>query len=68
MSQADLQPDMRMEQAVDWILVNPVESRPRATTAILGELFGLKPVEAVEAIRQANAIRYGIREARNGTS
>lgn len=59
--QTDLQPNSRIETAVDWIITHPVEGRPRATTATLKELFGLSATEAVEAIRQANEIRYGIK-------
>ena len=66
--QTDLEPNARIDAAVDWILVNPVEGRPRATTPVLKELFGLTTVEAVTAIREANRIRYGIGEARNDAS
>ena len=59
--QAELQPDARIESAVDWIITHPVEGRPRATTSVLKELFGLSAKDAVEAIRQANAVRYGLK-------
>lgn len=66
--QADLQPNARIENAVDWIITHPVEGRPRATTATLKELFGLSATEAVEAIRRANEIRWNIPRYQGGAN
>jgi hypothetical protein len=50
------------DAAVEWIVKTPRESRMRATVALLRETFGLSAVDACEAIRRANARRYGLDE------
>ena len=63
---ADHNPDAAFDLAVQWIIENPPERRPRACSALRRELFGLDPVNAVAAIRRANAIR--MQETRNDAS
>lgn len=53
------------DAAVEWIVKNPPETRMRASVPILHELFGLSALQAVEVIRRANEIRYGIGEVRS---
>lgn len=52
-------PEERLAAAVDWLVRVPVEKRVTATCSLLREMWGLKPLDAVEAIKRANAIRYG---------
>lgn len=46
-----------IEQAAQWLATTPRHERPRPAAVELRERFGLKPAEAIEAIREANLIR-----------
>jgi hypothetical protein len=48
-----------ISEAAAWLVATPVEQRLRPTVPILRERFGLTPVEAVQAITEADHIRRG---------
>lgn len=54
--------EQAFDAAVEWIVKHPPETRMRATVPLLVETFGLNAVGACNAIRAANAVRYGIKK------
>lgn len=53
MEQQDLSPDAEMERAVEWLMM-PRERTGKPTVVELRELFGLKPSQACDAIKEAH--------------
>lgn len=52
-----------MDAAATWLVATPIEQRPRPVIPMLEELFGLSPVAAVAAIREADRLRKEARDA-----
>lgn len=55
-SEATAMDDDRVAKAARWLATTPYDRRPRPLVPHLAEQFGLTPVEACEAIREANLI------------
>jgi hypothetical protein len=58
----------QVDAAVNWIIDNPPGTRKRATVPLLQEFFGLSAMQAIEAIRSANAKRHGLEAQRHERS
>lgn len=50
--------------AAHFLVETPLEERLRPTVPLLRERFGLSPVQAVEAIREADRLRKEVRDAK----
>ena len=56
--QEDREPDARIDEAATWLAAKSREEIGGAAVPALRQQFGLTPVEACEAIRRANALRF----------
>lgn len=52
-----MSPDSAIARAARWLATTPQRQRPHPLIPALRRMFDLTPVEAVEAIREANLIR-----------
>ncbi|TGS46015.1 MULTISPECIES: hypothetical protein [unclassified Mesorhizobium] len=57
MEQIDLQPDEMIRQAAEYV-AGPRERTGLATIPEIRERFGLNALQACEAVRRAQALRY----------
>lgn len=54
--------EQAFEAAFDWLVKNPPETRMKGSVPLLREIFGLSALRAIDVIRAANAVRYGIKK------
>lgn len=55
-----------VDLAVQWLIATPGQDRPRPVVPFLRQRFGLTPLQAIDAIRLAEAKRRQTRQPENG--